>query len=221
MACLSLIANLLFAIVLFPKPKKSNNANAEYNYLSNPQYLANCTMFELTDTTADIVFVGDSITAYAHWEEFFPQENVLNRGIGSDSSEGIFNRLDEIIAREPKEIFLMIGINDLAYEIKQDTTKWYIAKIVQSCIFALPDCKIYLESVLPYETISLERICSLNHEIESVAEDTERCEFIDLYSLFINEKEEIKEDLLSADGVHLSGDGYRVWIEAIQNYIGD
>lgn len=227
LACFSLSVNLLITIVLLPKILNKMNiyagggAEKEHDYLSNLQYSAACSMFELNDAQANIIFLGDSITARGHWEEFFSQENVLNRGIGSDTSEGVYNRLEEIIARNPKKIFLMIGINDLGYGIKQDRTKYYIDETIQILASVLPDCKIYLESVLPCETISLERIRSLNHEIKTVADGIERCEYIDLYSLFIDETGGIKEGLLSEDGVHLNGDGYRVWIEALQKFIND
>lgn len=53
-----------------------------YSYSDNPQYDANLTMFKFIDGDADVVFSGDSITANGRFSEFFPEENVMNRGIG-------------------------------------------------------------------------------------------------------------------------------------------
>ena len=188
-------------------------------YKRNTQYEAYCSVFALNTRGADIIFLGDSITARGRWEEFFPDEKVLNRGIGSDTSEGVLHRLEEVIARNPEKIFLMIGINDLGSKIPQDTIEGNIQKIVDQLTSALPDCEIYLESVLPVETCSLKKIQSLNGAIEMISRDADRCEYIDLYGLFIDETGSLKQEMISADGVHLNGEGYRIWVEAIQDYI--
>ena len=140
----------------------------------------------------------------------------MNRGIGSDTSEGVLHRLEEVIARNPEKIFLMIGINDLGSKIPQDTIEGNIQKIVDQLTSALPDCESYLESVLPVETCSLKKI---HGAIEMISRDADRCEYIDLYGLFIDETGSLKQEMISADGVHLNGEGYRIWVEAIQDYI--
>ena len=44
---------------------------------------------ELTGiSSCDVCMVGDSLTMYGLWNEFWPDLVVLNRGIGSDTSEG-------------------------------------------------------------------------------------------------------------------------------------
>ncbi len=45
----------------------------------------------------------------------FENNSVVNQGIGSDTTEGLVHRVDSIIRRNPKMIFLNIGINDLIY----------------------------------------------------------------------------------------------------------
>jgi hypothetical protein len=61
-----------------------------------------------------IVFVGDSITKRFNTDEFFKCENILNRGIYSDTTFGVLNRLDENINNlQIEKLFVMIGYNDL------------------------------------------------------------------------------------------------------------
>jgi len=55
-------------------------------------------------------FLGNSITDYCDWYELFGKLNIKNREIGGD---GVIDRLDEVTSSKPKQIFLMIGINDL------------------------------------------------------------------------------------------------------------
>ena len=58
--------------------------------------------FEFVSTAADIVFIGDSITEGGIWNEFLPQYNVVNRGVGGDKASDILQRLDSFISVKPK-----------------------------------------------------------------------------------------------------------------------
>ena len=63
--------------------------------------------------SADIVFLGDSITHEGSWEEYFLECQTVNRGINGDTVQGVIDRLPDVLALEPKKLFLMIGVNDL------------------------------------------------------------------------------------------------------------
>ncbi|MGB9898194.1 GDSL-type esterase/lipase family protein, partial [Thermanaerothrix sp.] len=63
----------------------------------------------------DIVFLGDSITDGARWDELFPGLSVKNRGINADTTRGVLARLDSILQGQPAAIFLLIGTNDLPW----------------------------------------------------------------------------------------------------------
>lgn len=131
----------------------------------------------------------------------------------------MLHRLDEIVERQPSKIFIMIGINDLEKGIPQKTTIDNIKDIVATLQEALSNGEIYLESVLPTTTLALEKIENLNQEIEIVAEQNDDVFYVDIYSLFLTEDSTIKSEVLSADGVHLNGEGYRLWIEEIRKYV--
>lgn len=62
-------------------------------------------MFNLNKTGSEIIFLGDSITARGRFEEFFPGIFLLNRGIGSDTSKGVLNRISEVIGRNQGRFF--------------------------------------------------------------------------------------------------------------------
>ncbi len=40
---------------------------------------------------------------------------IKNRGISADVTEGVLLRIDEVTDSKPLKIFIMIGINDLAF----------------------------------------------------------------------------------------------------------
>ena len=61
-----------------------------------------------------IVFLGNSITeGGGNWNTRFDVNNIVNRGISGDITEGILDRLEEIIYYKPIAVFLLIGINDI------------------------------------------------------------------------------------------------------------
>ena len=51
----------------------------------------------------DVVFVGDSLTERVKWNELFPHLQTKNRGISSDTTEGVLARLDSVVQTEPKK----------------------------------------------------------------------------------------------------------------------
>ena len=92
--------------------------SAQEVYQYNQFYYQRATLFEkLPIDSDDIVFLGNSITNGCEWHELFNNPNIKNRGISSDVSMGVYDRLDPIIKGKPAKIFLMIGINDIAHHL--------------------------------------------------------------------------------------------------------
>ena len=69
----------------------------------------------------DVVFIGDSFTDNAEWEDLFPSLTIANRGISGDRTDGVLKRLDSIYTTNAKKAFIMIGVNDFysGYELKR------------------------------------------------------------------------------------------------------
>lgn len=213
------------AAVMLPKHElgivHKNAGGIVYSYLNNPQYERQKSVFESVPASdADIVFLGDSLTAFCPWQEFFSNQTVLNRGIGSDVSEGVLNRLDSVIAHAPKRVFLMIGINDLSKKIDQKVTVDNVERVIQKLQENLPDCTIYLQSVLPVRvnTISGESVAELNEEYIRISEKW-NIVYIDLYSHFCDKDGKMIAEFCAEDGVHLLGAGYSEWVKTIFPYI--
>ena len=189
----------------------------EYSYLNNPQYEANLSMFRLVEGDADVVFAGDSITAFGRFSEFFPNTTVMNRGIGSDTTEGLYNRMDEILSHHPKKIFIMIGINDLARNVTKVESLKYYEMIISKVREELPDCEIYVQSILPTMSDNLNNISQRNDALIKMCDEFQ-VEYINLYDLFLIDGK-TNNTLLSADGVHLNGNGYRIWLDSVKDLV--
>lgn len=190
--------------------------NGSYNYEDNASYVQRTTQFSMLPVQdTDIVFVGDSITARFEWDEYFTEYKVANRGIDSDVTEGVYNRLDTIISQTPENIFLMIGINDIRQGIPENTTLFYYEKILDELKTALPDCQIYVQSVLPVHTstgIDNASVQSLNRFLRKLAEE-KNLPYLDIYSAVADKENNFT---YTVDGVHPTGAGYSIWTEIIK-----
>lgn len=195
-----------------------NNIRGGYFYLDNPQYNASMSMYNLTKRKqCRIVFAGDSITASGCFNEFFDEKSILNRGIGSDTAEGLYNRIDQIITLSPEKIFIMIGINDISTECDLNKTLNFVKCSAESIRRELPGTDIYIESVLPTNNKDWEsEIVHLNKSYETLCRE-EGYIYVDIYSEFMIDGE--VDSTLFVDNVHLNGKGYKVWIDCITGYV--
>ncbi len=172
-----------------------------------------------------IVFLGDSMTDEGKWHQLFPNMNLVNRGIGGDTTLGVLNRLDQIVTLEPRKIFLMIGTNDLCFNRSvPDTIKNYdlILRILHK---DLPNTKIYIESVLHFNdklfpSVYLrtnENIDILNVGIKNLAE-IYHDPYIDMVKVFSDKNGRLPDEE-TVDGLHLNDKGYLIWRNQIQNLV--
>lgn len=185
-------------------------------YFKNRQSLYNI----LPVYGSSIIFLGDSITDFGEWSELFYDGNIKNRAIEGDTTKGLLNRLDNIVAAKPSKIFIMIGINNLS-------SKEAIPEIINDYNNIINTIKkgslateIYVQSILPIDSIKTGRnnsdIILLNTELQKLAKEN-NVFYIDLHTLFLKNQElDLK---YSYDGIHLNGEGYLLWKSIIEEYI--
>ena len=64
-------------------------------------------------TNVDVVFLGDSLTEGYDVNTYYSEYNVLNRGIGGDTTFGVEKRLKEsVYDANPKVTAMLIGANN-------------------------------------------------------------------------------------------------------------
>lgn len=174
-------------------------------------------LFEAFTPDADIVFLGDSLTAAGLWNEFFEGNAIANRGVGSDRTTDILDRLDGITVLAPARVFLMMGINDITSgrapaEIMidyQSTVEALTAAgfevVIQSTIQCTPGMGRCTAS-------HVDAVNELNTSLKAYA--TERgIVFVELGPLA---GEQGLPAAFTHDGIHLNGAGYRAWVEALE-----
>lgn len=179
-------------------------------------------VFEALDgEAADKIFLGDSITDHGEFPEYFPDEKVLNRGIAEDTTKGVLNRIDEVVARNPKEVYIMIGVNDIAAGVNKATYEKNMQRIVRS--FDEEKTRVVLQSLLPVNTESFpnelpnSRVDDFNDILKKVAADN-NLEYVDLHPHFEDSNGQLQKEL-TIDGLHLMGEGYDRWIEQLEQQL--
>ena len=189
-----------------------------YNPSGREKYLTKAWSDSLDSFDADVVFLGDSITAGGDWSEWFSDRTVCKLGVPGESLEQIMYRLDMVKKLEPQKVFLLAGVNNVSRGRYEETIREYYSLILQD--LSEIECTIYVQSILPVRepsSVDNGRIDIANEIIEELAAEYE-CEFIDIHSAFIDENGEMKEEL-TKDGVHLNEDGYAVWLKEIAGYV--
>lgn len=193
----------------------------EGSYEDNPYYQERTNLFEEIEIPkGQTIFIGDSITQRGLWDELLPESTINNRGINSDTTIGVLNRLDDIIESKPEEVFIMIGVNDLFENKTVEEILGNYQGILKRFKSESPNTIIYIQSVLPVnnevygDAIDNEDVKQLNSKLKDLAASSGN-KFIDVYSQVSNDDQ--LEEGLTIDGIHLNGKGYDVWKEVLKD----
>ena len=155
----------------------------------------------------EVAFIGDSLTDGYDLAEYYPGMSVINRGIGGDTTHGVYDRLEvSVIEPAPKVIVMMIGTNNLG-----DMFTDY-EDIIMAIKKSLPDTHLVLLSIPPSSDNYAERngqIAINNVKIKSLA-DKHSCTYVDVFTpLFDFERDQLRAEY-TTDGLHFTPLGYSV-----------
>ncbi|WP_270179369.1 GDSL-type esterase/lipase family protein [Alkalihalobacillus sp. CinArs1] len=167
---------------------------------------------------SETIFLGDSLTDYYEWGEALSDHQVLNRGIAGDTTTGVINRIDEITKANPERLYIMIGINDMiaGQSIEKIEANYkYILDLLKK---QSPNTTVYVQSILPINrnltkhNVRNKDITTLNEQIKNLTRLYDY-HYLDLHPDFLKYGQLNKE--YTFDGLHLNGEGYKVWTRKI------
>lgn len=177
----------------------------------------------------NIVFLGDSITEFYDLEKHYPNNKVVNSGIGGNNTQDILDDMKNRVYRyNPSKLFLLIGTNDLDQkrdieDIIEDTKE-----IIKNIKENRENTTIYVESIYPVNkelknnktrNRNNENIKAINEKMKEYCEK-EKITFIDIYNELKDEEDNLKEEY-TTDGLHLNDEGYDVVTKMITKYLND
>ncbi len=171
----------------------------------------------------EIIFLGNSLTDLGEWAEMWPGVPIRNRGISSDITFGVLARLDEVTARQPAKVFLLIGINDLARGIPVEVVLANHARIIARVQQESPRTQLFVQSLLPTHPDFDEyrnhqgkaaQIRAVNAGLAQLCVGQKNVYYLDLHKAFADDEGHL-DKRYTQDGLHLTGAGYRQWQQVL------
>lgn len=191
------------------KENKKNNFN-----LLNKKYCK----------TAQTVLAGDSITELFNMELFddYTEKTglrVYNRGISGDTSDRLLERFDEnVLALKPKNLVLLIGVNDFGIKADVEYVFENIKQIILKAKNSGNNTKIVLQSVYPVDAKRRQinaKIVQLNEKLKVFAEKNDII-YLDIYSLLLDSNSGFNAKY-TYDGLHPNAQGFEIVAREIIN----
>ena len=217
--CLVLIGLLIFSIKAYADKNPVNTIEVVKQEIVNP----------------NILMLGDSITEIYNLNEFYGEDKlIVNSGISGNRIKDISSNLKaRAYAYNPSKVFLLIGINDILWgNENEDYVYDGIIEIVDHIHEKLPNTKIYIESIYPYndelrnhydgelpdyETVA-NTIVNVNKRLREYSLEYDYIKYINLYDELKDENGSF--DLrYTYDGLHPNEEGYKVITELLKKYM--
>ena len=169
-----------------------------------------------------IVFLGDSMTERFALQSLLgstTQRRLVNRGIGGDKVGGwrywgLLDRLDAVLALQPAQLVLMIGVNDLVFANTPTASLHGEASRLLERLASLT--RVTVQAVLPVRgdlARHRARFAPYNAHLQAEAQRL-RLQWLDLGPTFSDAEGLLRAELAS-DAVHLNEAGYRLWAQKL------
>lgn len=174
----------------------------------------------------DVIFLGNSITSRAQWNELLGLPTARNRGISGDTTFGILERLHEVTEGYPAQIFLLIGINDISRNVPDAIILRNYETIIDRIQKESPNTRLVVQTLLPvnsdfgeYERHyhKDEHIANVNVGIRELAKKYSLT-LIDLHPLFLDGSGKLKAEYTD-EGLHLNEKGYIHWASILRSFV--
>ena len=211
-----ILSGFLFALLLSGCNIKQPKQIEAWKIQNDPYYKHKKSQFQMLsqNTKYTTVMLGDSITDEGQWDELLDNPLVQNRGISGDTTDGVLERLDSI-NKSIKQVFIMIGVNDIMRGVSEDIVFENYKKILK--FFQDKNIEVVIQSTLYIGESRKQnfnpKIEKLNQKLEEFAKSN-KIVFINLNPIFAPQKILLKS--FTKDDLHLNADAYKLWIETLK-----
>jgi lysophospholipase L1-like esterase len=211
---LSCVINLLFVLFFVGKQVYYRN----WAYFHPELHVDNWQTYKnAKPNPGDLVFLGTSITAGFPLQDELKRPHLINLGVYGAQTDIILDRIDSIVSRKPKKIFLEIGINDIRMNVKPATTFRRYRAILDILSKDTIKTKAYIQSILPTSSSKMNiQVNTYNAYLKTLCR-LKGLTYLDLNSVFSSGN--VIDSDLTSDGLHLSKTGYYAWRRYIKKYL--
>ncbi len=180
-----------------------------------------------------LLFLGDSITERwtqvpEIWEASYGKYQPANFGIGGDQTQHVLWRLEDGVldGLHPKVVVLLLGTNNTSDHTAEQIAA-ADAKIVRLIRAKIPETKILLLGIFPRgprinrqgvvldDAVHRMKVITEANRLLARLDDGRTVRFLDFGARFQGPDGKIPSAIMP-DQVHLSPEGYRIWVEAMQ-----
>ena len=213
-----ILLGFFFTLLLSGCNMKEPKQVQEWKIQNDPYYKHKTSQFKVLamNEKYTTTMLGDSITDEGQWDELLDNPYVQNRGISGDTTDGVLERLDSI-NKSIKQVFIMIGVNDIMRGREVDEVYSNYLKIIKH--FQDRNIKVYIQATLfigerRAENFNI-KVEDLDNRLEKYAKENS-ITFINLNPIFAPDKILKKE--FTFDDLHLNGSAYKLWAQEIKKY---
>ena len=221
---------LLLSLILVSCSQDDRISRESYDAMY--AHLAQMWAQSLAHTDVETAFFGDSRVAGADWYSAYPEEKVINLGVGGDKIGNLITRLGQVKALTEsgnlKRCFVAIGGND-CLSSRYDADKF--REEYDSLLSKLAELGItvYVNTIVGVTSedtsVSAKDADKANSKIEQAnaiirelaANHDVVC--IEIAALMDNEDGSLKRKYASADGVHFSEEGNQIWFDTLRPFV--
>lgn len=167
-----------------------------------------------------VVALGDSLTfGYgAEKSQSYPTAlaqktgwNVINMGVNGDTTADVLNRLDDVVAQNPKLVLLGVGGNDVLRRVDKNTTKTNLSNIIKR--LQSQSIPVVLIAEPHFSASALFGKASDNPIYKEVSDELGVPLFAEGWSKILSDKE------LKSDQIHANGAGYKKFADMLYEFL--
>ncbi len=166
-----------------------------------------------------VVFLGSSsIRLWESLQDDFPGLRILRRGFGGSTIRDATRVVARIVVPyQPRLVVLYAGDNDLDEGRMPDQVRDDFVAFVERVRRELPDTPIAFIAIKPSPARAhlLEHARRANLAIAEWAKDRRELHFIDIFTPMLDGDGRPRDDLFTADRLHMNRAGYELWIERL------
>lgn len=171
-----------------------------------------------------VLFAGSSsIDRWVTLKADFPGLAVINRGIGGTHLEDLPEYADRLVLPlHPKIYVVYSGENDLQARRSVVEVVAAFDRVRAQYFSAVPAGRLVYLAIKPspLRRTLMGRMREANTLIAAACATDPRCTFVDVFTPMLDAAGEPRPELFSADNLHLSPEGYRLWTRLVGPAIG-
>ncbi len=168
------------------------------------------------------VFVGDSLVSSADWSQYLPAHNIVNRGLYGDDTSDLLSVLPRVLALQPAELIVLIGINDLNKQLEWQQSKATLSRIFDRIDAHTAPISVVLVELLPindswHREIRADAVVRFNQFLQQQANERQYT-FAPVAAALGDGHDGLKPEY-TVDGIHLSSRGYEALSRALEPFL--